>query len=283
VISPGVYPTLPEAEYRADLALGSTDLKNMLRAPSKFMYERTHQRPRKAEFELGTAGHSVLFGGRPPEIVQYRPADAAPTDEPVPAQDWKSARARKVRDEMNAAGKLALTAPEYDAVQRYLDALLSHPDAADLVSGHPREAEVSAFAVIEGVPCKARLDRWHRVQRTTVDVKFLADAHPRHVNGLVGGNGYGLQGGAYHDVLTECGAEVTEHVLVCVEKEPPHPVSVIRLSARALERGKELASIARQRWRDCTEAGVWPDYLTGIATVDGPDWWHRSLDEWEVI
>lgn len=266
-------PNLDERVHRADPALGSTDLKTIVtRSPLHFRHDRTTPRKSRTEWDVGTAGHSWLFGGAEPTLVtEWDPADPAKA-----ATDWRSPRARSRREELRAAGAQPLTVDQYDEVHRWVDVVLAHPDAAELLTGPPEYAEISAGRIIPTpsgpVPCKARYDRLH--PHAVVDAKFLADVSPRAISGALAKLGYGIQAGAYRDVLV--GTDSTDtpaHVLVCVEKDPPYAVSVVKVGEATIRRGQDLAAEARQRWADCTQADAWPAYLTGIGVVDAPGWW----------
>ena len=65
-MKPGIYINLPEDDYHADPALGSTSIKGMWDDPCEFKYELDHPEVEKdtAAKTLGSAIHARILGGR---------------------------------------------------------------------------------------------------------------------------------------------------------------------------------------------------------------------------
>ena len=101
-IAPGVYPDLDEATYRADPALGSTDVGRILKAPALYRWHRDNPEQPSAAFDLGSAVHSVLLGGR--AVVA------------IDAPDWRARSARVERDRVRAEGHIPLLADQAQQV-----------------------------------------------------------------------------------------------------------------------------------------------------------------------
>src|SRR5690606_29882199 len=125
-----------------------------------------------------------------------------------------------------------------------------------------------------GVACRARFD-WltdSGDRALAVDYKTTTDASPRGFASSVAKFGYYQQDPFYLDALVALGHDEPGSVFVAQEKEPPYSVGVYELRHADREMGRERNALARQIFRDCTEAGVWPAYSDDIQLLDLPRW-----------
>ena len=53
-------------------------------------------------------------------------------------------------------------------------------------------------------------------------------------------------------------------------------VNVVDLDDVALQIGRDRNRLALEVFRDCTDAGVWPGYSSGITRVSLPPWAQRA-------
>jgi hypothetical protein len=83
-----------------------------------------------------------------------------------------------------------------------------------------------------------------------------------------------MQAAWYLDLARDLGHPAEAFAFIVQEKEPPYLVTVVELDEPAIDRGRWLNSEALQRFRDCTEADLWPGYITDdqIARVSLPRW-----------
>jgi hypothetical protein len=63
---------------------------------------------------------------------------------------------------------------------------------------------------------------------------------------------------------------------VFVEREPPHLVTVARLTAADLAYAEQRCALACQIFRDCADADVWPGYPSGVVDITLPGWSRRD-------
>ena len=70
-----------------------------------------------------------------------------------------------------------------------------------------------------------------------------------------------------------------DFLFVFVESAPPHLITVVQLTDDAMDAGRTLNRQAIERYRDCTEADVWPGYSEHpIELIDLPPWAYRQLE-----
>lgn len=269
---------VPEAEYHSGPELSSTGARTILRSPAKYDYERTHPRTSTA-FDIGTAAHAKVLGVGA-GVIAY-PA------EHLTASGNVSTKAATVAwaAEQRAAGLVPVSPDDIEAVDAMAEAVLKHP-AARSVLERDGYSEASAYWTdpATGVPCRARFDRLTTTDDGRVlagDLKTTQDASPRGFAKSVAGYEYVQQDPWYGDGLIALGYEDPAFTFIAVEKAPPHLVGAYELRETDRQKGREKNALARQIWRDCTEAGVWPAYSDGIEFLDLPRWYAYQHDEME--
>lgn len=268
VLVPGVWPDMPEHAYHADPvpggSLSSSGARKLLppSCPAKFRQWADHPEPPSDAMDLGTAAHKLVLGaGIDIHIVE--------------APDYRTKAAREERDEASAAGKLPLLPKENAQVHAMADAIRSHPKLGRIfVPGNGRP-EQSMFCrdPETGVWLRSRLD-WMTDRALIVDLKTSKSANPYSFARSAADFGYHVQDAFYRHVYQVVTGEWPRFVFVVIEKEPPYLVSVCQFDDASVAYGSELVRQAIERYRDCTEAGVWPGYsdFDEIDVISLPPW-----------
>jgi hypothetical protein len=260
----GIMEDLDEEVYHAHPgSLSVSGAKTILKAPALFKHQQTH-RVYKKVFDFGSAAHAMVLGVGaelrvlPAEILASN--GAASTGE-----------ARAFIAQARADGAVALKQAEYDQIAAMANQLANHPVASRLLAAG--RAEVSAFAVDPetGVMRRGRAD-FLSALRLIVDYKTADKADPHAwagKYGVISKLGYDLQAEWYLSLFRDCGEEVDGFCWIVQEKEAPYIVTVIGIDEDELTYAAGRNRIARQRFRDCTESGIWPGYIDDreIATV----------------
>lgn len=259
---------MPDAEYHARRShLGSTSVKMLAKhPPAVYRWQVDNPQPHKAAYDLGRVAHSLILEGHERGLSV------------VDADDWRTKAAREARDAAYNDGMTPLLRKDYQAVRNMADAVLTHPAAAELLTGHV--AERSYFTELHGVPVKARPDALNGT--TVVDLKTTG-ADLGDVARTIHSFGYHIQQAHYTDVMRASGQTIEDFVFVFVSKQPPHMVRVIRLEEPAVDLGREQTVDALATYKACTETGNWPGYDL-IDTVDLPRWvYSQADDELEIV
>lgn len=251
----GLHPDIDEVEYHAHPgSLSVSGAKVLLKAPALFRYQQDHP-VYKTIFDFGTAAHRLVLGVGAELVVHD--FDATKVKSPKSTNAWK-----EQQTEVRKSGAVLLLPEEYSQVRDMADRLSSHTLAMRLLSnGQP---EISAFNVDEetGVMRRGRFD-W-LAPTVVVDYKSCASADPRDLAGRYGAVskfGYANQAAWYLDLASDLGHPAREFVFIFQAKEPPYSVTVARLLPDDLDAARTRNRVALQMFRDCTESGLWPDYL----------------------
>lgn len=268
----GLVHDLDETEYHAHPSLSSTGARMLLPeykgSPAKFRWAQTHPRTSRA-FDVGHAVHTKVLGigGG---IIAY-------PDEHLTASGNVSTKKETVEweTEQRALGLVPVSPNELARVDAMAEAVLAHNTARPYfeVAVH---REVSVFADVDGVPCRARFDALSDVTRSgvlAVDLKTTEDATKIGLESSVKRFGYDVQDAFYRDVHEASeGHPIDRFVFVAVEKSPPHEVTVAMLPDMWVQMGRTKAAEARRIYAECTVTGVWPGYDTDLQILDPPAW-----------
>lgn len=258
---------LPEVEYHAHPALSSTGAKQLLECPARFDWNRRNGRPPKQAFDLGHAAHRLVLGKGDEFAV-------------VDADSWLTKAAKAARDEAREQHLVPLLTKELAQAQAMADAVRAHPVAGALFQAGTGTAEQSLFWDDEetGVPLRARVD-WLRPaapggRAIVVDLKTTgASADPRALPRTIDAFHYEQQDDFYRRGVAAVGIDPDAAFLfVFVEKEPPHPVTVVELDVEAKRVGRERNDRAIRLFQECTATGRWPAYGDDIELVTLPSY-----------
>lgn len=265
----GIILGLDEEEYHRHPALSSTGARELLEAPARFEFSRSHPRVHRKEFDVGTAAHSKVLGTGW-EIVVI-PADVLAKNGAA-STDAAKAFIAKAR----AAGQVPIKQSEYDEVNAMAEAVLAHQSARILLEqeGAP-EASVFGTDPVTGVETRARFDflGMGPNRRVGVDLKTVhGKATPAKFAKTIGEHGYHIQGAHYESALEFAGEHIDAFAFIAVEKDPPYLPAVFVLDDDWREIGHKRAAEARELFRRGIDSGLWPGYPSEIQVVRPPNY-----------
>lgn len=261
---PGLYADMTNEAYHGhDDWLSSSTLK-------RYLPEHYKQGGSPEALSFGTLVHEAVL--EPHLLDHYVPLDAAkigvkadgtPAQSPTMTAAWKRAVA-----EVEADGKKVVAQEDFDTALAMRDAITRHDTAPRLLFADDRHVEESAFAVVDGVQCRARFDT--RIAGGIVDLKSTS-AKPgrKSLERAIVDYGYDLSAAHYLIVAQELGLDATAFSLVFVAKTDPFYVTVVDLDESFLARGRALRAAAINRHRRTADAY---DGATGFITLSCPRW-----------
>lgn len=256
----GIVHGLPDDTYHAHPALSSTGARLLLPeykgSPKKFQWAKTHPRTSRA-FDVGHAVHAKVLGVGAGVVVY-------PEEHLTPSGNVSTkAETRAWEREQRELGLAPISPGEAAAIEAMSEAVLAHESARPLLEVAVHR-EVSVFADVDGVPCRARFDALSDETRRgviAVDLKSATDATPYGFMRDAQQHGYDVQEGHYDDVYEASeGRPVDEFWFIVCEKSGPFEVGVRALTDEWVRMGRAKAARARDIFRECTARGVWPGY-----------------------
>lgn len=201
------------------------------------------------DMERGTAVHAILFGNK--KVCGYPGSQRR-------GKDFEAFALEHPDHEI-------LTMSEYDKANRMADAVRACELARPYLQGVP---EATLLFRWMGLDCRATPDI--RGTDFVTELKTSSSSDPQrfiwHARRM-----------AYHAQLRfqeyACEAnrmKVRDHWIVCVESEPPHPVTVFHLEPDARDEAEKLLSLWGERMKACESSGQFPPYVQSVVPLAWP-------------
>ena len=279
VREPGVY-AIDIERYHGDCCMGpsisSSGLRTIeLRSPAHY-WATSYLNPERAEedrsdaLDFGQAAHTLLLGES-----GFRQRFAVRPDE---WSDWRTKAAQEWRAGQRADGRTVLTPDQVAKIKAIAASLARHPLVrAGLLQGEVERSLIWKDA--SGVWLKSRPDVLPVSDGMAVDLKTAADASLPAMVRAINDKGYAMQGALTGIALKAvCGIEMTDFVLVAVEKEPPYAVNVIPVDPNWIAFGRRQVRRAIDTFARCLEAKEWPAF-EGENIAYLPEWLRKRLEQ----
>jgi hypothetical protein len=201
----------------------------------------------------------------------------------VDAADWRTKAAREMRDEVEAAGGIAVLAANYDAYKNAGD-ILNAKITGKIDGWQDYENQIRFEWQSSGVNCSGVLDQLRIEPKayTIIDLKKTASAHPKDIQRDIVKYGYDVQYGAYVDAVETAYPHLAgrgKFLFVFYEAQPPYCVTVAQFDGSMRMLGNSKWTKAKRIWRTCMESGIWPDYVDGVVTIEAKVYDLEDLEE----
>jgi hypothetical protein len=248
-------------EYHAHPAAGSTSLKNILRSPLHYKYEKENPSDTPA-LRFGRACHEALL--EPNLFMQNAVV--------MPEFSGTGSRAAKEQWMLSNEGKTILKSDELDSIKGMLLAVSKHKTARALLSDGAAEESYFDQCPETGLVRKVRPD-FLRQGHIIVDVKTTTNGEPRTFERAIATFNYHLSAAYYLDVVSSVtGERFDQFIIVAVEKEAPFGVSVHLLDDGTIGAGRHLYKKALNTLKECKSKNAWPGYPDEILSASLPHW-----------
>jgi len=215
--------------------------------------ESEAQEDRVPVLQRGTAVHSLVLGvGK--RIVAYPGAVRR-------GKKWNAFAAANSDAEI-------LTSTEYEKSNRMAESVAGNKMAMEVLKG---QRETSITWKFLHRDCRATPDVADYSGYVT-ELKTCATSEPFRFTGQALRYGYHGQLAWQMDGVIASGlGKPTAAFIVAVESSAPYPVTVLRLTERALEKGRGLYSLWLERLLTCERDNLWPGYCESVVEMDVPD------------
>lgn len=168
------------------------------------------------------------------------------------------------------ADKCIMSIGEYRKSRAISEAIKRKERAMELLTGTGtvREQQVAWKCLDRN--CSSRPDV--RAPGYVVDLKTDKCAEPSRFARTGRWYGYHAQLAFYLDAVVASGLGTPDKAyIVVVESAPPYPVTVLRLTERAIDIGRRMCRLWLEQVLACEDEEYWPGYLESDAEFDIPD------------
>lgn len=228
-------------------------LKQFARSPLHYWHAVQSGYDETASMRLGSGVHAMLFG------------------QPVTRWGGKT-RNGKEWDAFQAANPKTtiLNGREWSEAEQIVASILRNPLALSILRDGEPVVEQRIDWTWQGRAFRSTPDV--RAADRVVDLKTTRCAEPEKFARSAIWMGYHAQLALYLDAVRESQLGTPrEAFVVAVESAPPYPVTVLRLTERALDQGRRLCRLWFERLLQCEAANEWPGYVQSIAELDVPN------------
>ena len=249
-------------EYHAHPALGSSNLKQLLKNPYAFAMG-IKQEESKA-LDIGSAVHKLVL-----EPHEFNDEFAIMPDFNLRTTDGKNAKAMF---EMDNVGKTVISQSDYEIVTQCANRLkeIAKPF---LTGGVPEKA---FFGEIDGVAVKCKPDYFIESIGLIVDLKVVKDASKNGFSKACGEYEYYIQEALYCEVLRQNGYNINKFSFLPVEKKEPFMMGVYELDHVAKDFGQKEVRRALEVYSRISDykIPVYKDITDGtiVQTITLPNW-----------
>lgn len=162
-----------------------------------------------------------------------------------------------------------LTAKECENVQGMAASVRTNPEAMRLLSGR-RQFELDWTYL--GRACQSHIDVLGDGGAFVTELKSTRDAKPSRLAWQAQKLAYYAQLAFYRRAVIESGLGRPDHAyVVAVESSRPWPVTVGRLTERALDLGERVFRTWFEQLLVCEQSNRWPAYSEAVVPLDVPD------------
>lgn len=230
--------------------ISASDLKNFLKSPKYFYYQKYTKKKDGEEarhFTLGSALHEVILQPKlfKTNYVVYPDCNLKNKGEREKLEIFKELHKPKkviMQGEMDMIMKLSIESTKKTTL-------------VDLIRDSYRELSCYTRDEKTGIKVRLRPDSYNRKKNTITDLKSCVDSSKKEFKSSVYSYGYSLSGAFYMDFLN-----VENYIFCALEKQEPHQVSLYALSDIMIEHGREQYRMALDLMKWSIDNNYWCDY-----------------------
>lgn len=257
---PGIYPDVPEHEYRAWDAMNYSRLKLLSRSVEEFDWYEKHPKEATKEMRFGRVVDALL----------HEPLTFSERFHVMPKVDGRTKAGKEaLAAAAESIDKEIVRAEDMQRATAIVEAVRGHRKAAELYAKGKPQVCVVWVDRETGVTCKARID-W-LTEQFIADLKTTSDIEPVGFAKQMYSLGYHIQNAFYQDGLFAVTGKRLPFVIVAVASEPPHIVKVFMPDRYTLDCGRIAYRRGLYSYSLCRKSGEWKDSQV-IEDIQLPAW-----------
>jgi len=256
-----------------------SELKAFAKSPAHYAYACSEARTVTRPMRVGAVADALVFGDRGYAVYPGKSRNG---------KEWETWEAAN-------AGRIMCIQSEFDDAAGAARAVLSDPVAAALLEGGQYQLALQwdayGLPMAAGIPgVRGGVDLVGPGRKLTDGEPFVADlkitdsepfALARHAWKMM----WHAQLAAYLDACEALGVDAgggftprRGYIIAC-EPNPPHVVTVLPVSAKAIDHGRKSLHVWAERLRQCERDDRWPGYVDGMADEMWVPEWERGEEE----
>jgi hypothetical protein len=267
----GIHPGVHREAYDRIERINFSTLKFMMKSPAHLHHAQVTPGKDTDPKKLGRAVHIATL-----EPERFKSACAIWDGGTRRGKDWD----RFVEEN---EGRELLTEREHEVCLALQTAVRSDPVAKPYLS--KGKGEVTLLWTQErkdgvngySMPAKGRID--FDAPGAIVDLKTTRNASPDGFAREVWTYRYHAQAAWYSDGYERATGRRKPYVIVAVESEPPHVVTVFLVPEVVLQLGRDEYSLWLDRLAACRASNSWPGYREAEAELELPRWAYPDDDD----
>lgn len=230
-----------------------SNLKRIAQSPAHYLHGLTASYDSKA-MRLGRLVHHLAFGTGGWTVYEGSRRGKA----------WETFEAARPGLEIYTADEASIATSMHASLMRDV-----HSRSLLVLNGSARIERTIEWTAL-GRACRGTPDKYDLSH--VVDLKTTRCANPDWFVREATRMHYEAQLAWYSDAIEAAhGFRPAGAYIIAVESVAPYPVTVLRLTDRALEQGRKLARLWLERLLSCEAANEWPGYVQSVVDFDVPD------------
>jgi len=272
--TPVVHSSLSAEAYHADLtAVGSSQLKRILKSPASFKAQFGASPEESDAFRFGTLVHLAVLE---PQAFRERcvvmPEFSGTTKDGRPSS--RSAEATTKRNEwiaaMKAENRITCTQEEMNALHGIVASVSRHSDAKALLQEGTAEQSIYFAHERTGVVNKVRPDWVNPRLRALVDIKTTQDCSLDAFSKTIWNYRYDFQMAMYSEGVSQTLFRPKTHAYIVIEKAAPYEVAVYYADDELLTLGWSDYNRANALLAKCLKTNDWDCYQQKAEVIGLP-------------
>lgn len=229
-------------------------LKQFARSPAHYFHACQERDTDTLSKRLGTFAHALVLGQ---PVAPWTKRTAAGKSAGRTGKDWDAHKAAN-------PGAVYPNPREHAEAAGMADAIRRHPIAWPMIAGSSLELELDWNFL--GRACQSHLDVYR--PGLLADLKTADDGDPGRFPWTARRYHYVAQLACYTEAVESLGHATPEPYIILVESSAPWPVTVLRVTERAMAAGRRQVRLWMEQLLVCEAAGEWPGYSQTIEPLD---------------
>lgn len=283
MLTPGIYPGFPEAEYHADCCAAPSLSASLAKrffshTPAHVFAQHPKLNPewkpqefdstKQRKLDFGSAVHAMLLEGADHRIAM------------IDATDYKGGAAKEQRAAAYENRKIPLLTEEFDRANEVVAAarrqLLETEVGSFIKAGGQSEVTLVWNEVCKipiDVTCRARLDWLSDDYKLILDLKTdSTTANPRAFQRRILQDNMDVQQAFYKRGVKQLTGVEPHFLFAVVEGKAPFALSLVGLDPGWTIEAEKRRIEAVETWADCMQRGEWSGYSRRPYWLELPPW-----------